>query len=409
MMPNVRRLANDQWHYRDFRPSGMQVMHRDQINNPLGQDPGASSARRGYQGNPNLPQNQSANIPDSENCSFFITNLPPDVTIPELLGHIRNCGRVYATHLNPSNPQLNLFHSAAKLVFFELAGARRFLAQFTGPGRALVIRDLRAKIVRNRVRVAESTHEPNCSRVLIVAGPPQVLTLDRVLNLFDKFSSFDTDSFCEERSPNLLPWAPVEWRKLVLAFGSFRSQSQQAMQAIRHKPYEFAGVVVGWGYDPCDIDHPGRNPNNPPMLLVMPRQQPRLQQLPHQQPPQQPPQQLQGPNMPPQQYRSQQHLSRDQQEQQEEQQQQRPQQQQPPRQYHQQPTGQQHWHRSRNASQHPPQHPPHHNQQYRPQQPPRYPQQQAQQPRNPSGAAPQRHPSQRHPQRHQQQPPNREY
>ncbi|KAK3323771.1 hypothetical protein B0T19DRAFT_443243 [Cercophora scortea] len=274
MVPNVRQVQNDQWANREFRPSRMHDRYMERVQNPMGQPHSALSSRGGYRGNPDLAQNQSANIPDEENCSFFITNLPADITLGEFLDHIRNCGRIFASHLNQANPQEGLMHCAVKLVFFDLAGARRFLAQYTGPGRALMVGGRRAKIVRNRIKVAESRQEPSCSRVLVVAGPRHLVSLEILIKLFEQYCQFDIDSFYEVPNPSLLPWAPAEWRRLVLVFGSWRSQAEQARQAIISHYHEFPGVLTGWGYDPCDIEHPGVDPNNPPMTLVVPRQRP---------------------------------------------------------------------------------------------------------------------------------------
>jgi hypothetical protein len=80
-----------------------------------------------YRGDPDLARNQSAAIPAEANCSLFIVGLAPDLTPHELLSGIRNIGRVYATHINPPVPERGHVFSAAKLVFFERAGAGEFL------------------------------------------------------------------------------------------------------------------------------------------------------------------------------------------------------------------------------------------------------------------------------------------
>jgi hypothetical protein len=79
-----------------------------------------------YRGDPDLARNQSAAIPDERNCSLFIVGLAPDLTTHELLSGITNTGRVYATHINPPDPERGHVRSAAKLVFFERAGAGKF-------------------------------------------------------------------------------------------------------------------------------------------------------------------------------------------------------------------------------------------------------------------------------------------
>lgn len=84
-----------------------------------------------YRGDPDLARNRSAAIPAEQNCSLFVVGLAPDVTTHELLSGIRGVGRVYATHINPPDPVRGHFGSAAKVVFFERAGAGMHLFTHT--------------------------------------------------------------------------------------------------------------------------------------------------------------------------------------------------------------------------------------------------------------------------------------
>ncbi|KAK4448058.1 hypothetical protein QBC34DRAFT_408052 [Podospora aff. communis PSN243] len=47
-----------------------------------------------YRGNLHQEQNFSANIPPEDSCSFWLTNLPPNCTVHQLLSSIRGFGRV---------------------------------------------------------------------------------------------------------------------------------------------------------------------------------------------------------------------------------------------------------------------------------------------------------------------------
>jgi len=76
-----------------------------------------------YRGNPDLERNRSAAIPPDHNCSLFVTGLAPTTTTGELLGAIRDVGRVYATHINGPEPTRGHMTCAAKVVFFERAAA----------------------------------------------------------------------------------------------------------------------------------------------------------------------------------------------------------------------------------------------------------------------------------------------
>ncbi|KAM7184796.1 hypothetical protein V8F33_012795 [Rhypophila sp. PSN 637] len=54
-----------------------------------------------YKGDPdNLFNYNNIFIEDHENCSFWLTNHPPDVTVRDVLSTVNECGRVYALHIN---------------------------------------------------------------------------------------------------------------------------------------------------------------------------------------------------------------------------------------------------------------------------------------------------------------------
>jgi hypothetical protein len=89
-----------------------------------------------YRGDPDLARNQSADIPPDQNCSLFMVGLAPNLTTHELLAGIRDCGRVYATHINPPAPEKGHAFSAAKLVFFERKSAGK---NFSIPSKSLAI------------------------------------------------------------------------------------------------------------------------------------------------------------------------------------------------------------------------------------------------------------------------------
>jgi hypothetical protein len=72
----------------------------------------------------------SQDIPDDHDTNFFIKGLAADVTHGQIMVGIRNYGRIYACVINP--PQDDHETSAAKIEFFDLAGAQRFWAQLRG-------------------------------------------------------------------------------------------------------------------------------------------------------------------------------------------------------------------------------------------------------------------------------------
>ncbi|KAK3986169.1 hypothetical protein QBC44DRAFT_373353 [Cladorrhinum sp. PSN332] len=77
-----------------------------------------------FEGTPKPPRHATPTtachtLAEEENCSLFLVGLPPNLTTTSLLGRIRGMGCVYATHINPPEPDKDHDLSAAKLVFFE--------------------------------------------------------------------------------------------------------------------------------------------------------------------------------------------------------------------------------------------------------------------------------------------------
>ncbi|KAM0325755.1 hypothetical protein ACHAQA_007055 [Verticillium albo-atrum] len=201
-----------------------------------------------YRGDPRLPGNHSAKIPDAENCSFWIVNLPPDVTHRELLGCIRNTGRIHACVINPPDPRNNHFTAAAKVVFFDLPAAERFLrSAYQG----LIVGKYRARVNRNRIKSAAQPHATDQTRVLIIQGRPDFVNPQVLTRYFDSKFQYQIDHIIDAfRSPEV---AIVEYR-----FGSYRCQAQTARMAIETEHMRGVGgsgyVYDMWyGRDPCDI------------------------------------------------------------------------------------------------------------------------------------------------------------
>lgn len=163
-----------------------------------------------YRGNPTLSANHSANVPNEMNTSLWLTNLPPDCTYSMLLDSIRDCGKIYASVINPpgnsdylnnttnnhagdehqdaSTPPLQSSTAittttnplplpprprphttaAAKVVFWDVAGAASLLHQ-SARGEFSVGAYV-PQVRRNRVRSAARPPGPQ-SRVLHVEGP----------------------------------------------------------------------------------------------------------------------------------------------------------------------------------------------------------------------------------------------
>ena len=198
-----------------------------------------------YRGDPDLASNRSANITDAENCSLWLEGLPPNVTTRELLGAIRDVGRVWQSHI--VSPTQGYMTAAAKITFFTASAAQTLIGGVGGLGpHRLAVGERIATIVHNRQRVAEQTLPGNHTRVLLISGPPGIVNVNVLTAFFSSIFVYQVDEIIPVvlgRAINVL-----EWR-----FGSYRCQAQAAWEAIRRNPvFAARGVVVSFDRDPCD-------------------------------------------------------------------------------------------------------------------------------------------------------------
>jgi hypothetical protein len=177
-----------------------------------------------------------------QNCALWITQLPPDVEVGELLSKIRNVGRVYATFINPAN---GVTHPkcAAKLVFFSPDSAQKLLTRALH--QPLIIRGQRAQIAPNRIKYSAHTTDRGESRVLIVTGNTAFVNEDSLTAYFEGRFAFQIDGV--QTLIQFQDRAVVEYR-----FGSYRCQAQMGMKALlldRPRGLE----MVEFGADPCEV------------------------------------------------------------------------------------------------------------------------------------------------------------
>ncbi|OTB02004.1 hypothetical protein M426DRAFT_25163 [Hypoxylon sp. CI-4A] len=226
----------------------------------------ATGISHNYSGNIFLESNQSAKIPEGESTSLWITNLPPDCTHQMLLGAVRNCGKVYATVINPpvhnnnsssnSNQQFSHSTAAAKLVFFYRSGVDRLLAQsrrgqFQVEGYVPHVR-------MNRILSTEREQGPQ-SRVLHIEGPGRIVQHAFLAGFFRTKFTFELEAVLQlgsSSSDGGGGYARQEWR-----FGSYRCQAESARQALRRECQRsdisedernlWAEVKVYYAVDPC--------------------------------------------------------------------------------------------------------------------------------------------------------------
>ncbi|KAG6023388.1 hypothetical protein E4U19_004423 [Claviceps sp. Clav32 group G5] len=177
-----------------------------------------------------------------QNCALWLTNLPPDIRVRELLSTIRNVGRVYATFINDADGHLHAT-AAAKLVFFTPEAAQKLLAQcLVTP---LVIRGYLVKIALNRIKYAKNSMDNGESRVLIITGQADFVNTSTLTAFFQARFQFQIDD-----AANLMIHkgrAVVEYK-----FGSYRCQAQMGMKSLLlDQP---AGLeMVEYGADPCEV------------------------------------------------------------------------------------------------------------------------------------------------------------
>ncbi|KAI1427607.1 hypothetical protein F5Y12DRAFT_791879 [Xylaria sp. FL1777] len=141
-----------------------------------------------YRGDLSNPRNKSANIPDTENCATWWTNLPPDCTYAMLFDSMRHVGAVSHAVINP--PVGVHGTSAAKVEFFDRASVDRLMMQSrNGHIRGHIrVGGRIPHITLNRIRVsahsnAVPVHHGNGghgSRVIQVIGDRQIVHVENL-------------------------------------------------------------------------------------------------------------------------------------------------------------------------------------------------------------------------------------
>ncbi|KAI1324582.1 hypothetical protein F5Y16DRAFT_411951 [Xylariaceae sp. FL0255] len=201
-------------------------------------------------GNPYLLTNQSAKIPDHLNTAVWITNLPPDLDHKMLLGHIRNCGKVWAAVVN--KPEQGHMTSAAKIVFWDIKGANNLLEQALQG--TFTIGGYIPRVRRNRIKSNAKSINYH-SRVLHIEGPSFIVNEVFLSNCFRAYDIEWQNEFVREVS-KAHGRTRLEWN-----FGSYRCQAESARHCIERikrikdeKADDFwawHAVSVHFGVDPC--------------------------------------------------------------------------------------------------------------------------------------------------------------
>ncbi|KAK4444914.1 hypothetical protein QBC34DRAFT_307968 [Podospora aff. communis PSN243] len=216
-----------------------------------------------YKGDTDILRNRSAEIPAEENCSLFITGLSPTTTTPQLLGAIRNVGRVYATHINGPEPDRGHMTCAAKVVFFERAAAERFYARFHTGFHIPAHPNHTGRVVWNRIRSAEVDPNGRKSRVLLISGPKALVNETALRAYLSTKIQYQVEA--------VIPLHHATQRALIeFRFGSYRCQAEAARMALAREFKEYGvfcefgksflslmkprQMLTATGRDPCDLE-----------------------------------------------------------------------------------------------------------------------------------------------------------
>ncbi|KAI1780827.1 hypothetical protein F4818DRAFT_436023 [Hypoxylon cercidicola] len=195
-----------------------------------------------YRGDPDLPTNRGDHVPEQLNTSIWITGLPKDITMSQLLDFIAayKPGRVRSIVIN--EPTATNPTSAATISFFRRAAAETLFHIIQEE--KMIIGGMIPRVRWNRNRVMEDM--TNASRVLLIGGEPQVVNAEALDRLFHKKFVWQTDVVIDHgiTDSETGPIARVEYR-----FGSFRSQAQFAKKCLKKELEGFA--YAEYGADPC--------------------------------------------------------------------------------------------------------------------------------------------------------------
>lgn len=229
--------------FEPFRPMNA-VLNPDAYKQPLSEEDIAYRLEKGispnYRGNHENPRNVSARIPDSENCAVWITSLPANCTVKDLLRALmqHRPGRVWATHISRADPPRHP-HAAAKIVFYHPSEAKRFLQLCRYPGIWIQGHQMVATHNKQRVPAQEYTHPT--SRALEIRGDKKTVSEHFLRSLFKRHFKFEDEAI--EILAEFRDVRVIEWR-----FGSMRAQASSAYQLLeRHYP----NVDIRYATDPC--------------------------------------------------------------------------------------------------------------------------------------------------------------
>nr|CAF06029.1 conserved hypothetical protein [Neurospora crassa] len=188
---------------REFRPMDAILVDRAPLTEEEKEARKARGFSENYMGDYNNERNKSADIPDDQNCSLYITGLPLNVTVRDIFDDIRDIGKVYSLHISPRSDSHS--KAAAAVVFFTRAAAERFYNRFktrdnptvrwggavANPGR--ILGRMPVNVVWNQVKAAPFTEREHVTRVIQVEGPSDIVNEQFLLSYFRTKCRFDME------------------------------------------------------------------------------------------------------------------------------------------------------------------------------------------------------------------------
>ncbi|KAH9990386.1 hypothetical protein F4779DRAFT_637931 [Xylariaceae sp. FL0662B] len=197
----------------------------------------------GYRGDRNVPSNRSENVPSERNTNLWLTGLPEDTTVTDLLGSIRGVGRVRATVIHPA--ESGHAQAAASISFFEREDAEKFY--HLCKQKIIKVRGDAVNVDWNRNRI-DQVENNRASRVLLIAGDEDFVNKESLDNFFKERFVYDIDKVVDHGV--VTPPDGGRIGRLEYRFGSWRSQAQSAEMALTFE--QVGKVLVEFGEDPCN-------------------------------------------------------------------------------------------------------------------------------------------------------------
>lgn len=183
---------------------------------------------------------QATDLPDTENCALWLTNLPANITAAAMLRTIRT-GAVFALHINPPKEEHSL--SAAKLVFMEPSAAAEYLRITKDQG--IFFGGLRLWATYNKHGYRKIAADGR-SRVLQIKGPSKYMNRGFWEAYLGKCFKYQLGAVRKLKAAD-------EGQEVIeFQFARLDGQSECGYHAITKEP-KFRGIFsVRYGADPCD-------------------------------------------------------------------------------------------------------------------------------------------------------------